>query len=1711
MHPKLSSIRSIAISNFFTSVYIGAIALICAFVVKFSALISYFRNLKSVHALINLVGDFFPSSSQLEQSCSIQLDSKQRTFIMKLFRTACIAIAFIAGTYFTLPTSVSAQTPEVYLAHTVISGDAVKAEATEGDLILIAVKSNINVSSATNVMVNVTQSGEYFTPVLAGTPLANQFTHGTIGSNTVTIASGRNIAFIGVATKDDEFDESNGSITFTIASGSGYSVGSVQTKTINVNDNEPEPKFSITTKFTTVSGSDYFEVSVISNKKSENTFAVNLSISSPILNLIATQDDSAILNFAAKELVKTHRVPIVSTVASGLTNAIPVTVSIDPSDAYNVDKSKQSVQVNVVNGTSLPELTIAASGGNTVNEGAPAAFGINLPNSRSVSTVINLAVTSVGEFLLRPLIETVEIPAGSTTVSYYVPTISDGSSTTGSNGSVTVTLEPGDGYKLPSSKSQTVTITNNGMPQLPVLYIENKTGVDLVSVGPSGNVNAEFTVFSNVNPSNSMLNISTFITNVDGNFVTSGNTGEKGKDLNFSPVTGVSNLFSADLTVPVILDTNRKSGEIMVELRYNSALAYSIIAPRSRATIRVKADSSTLPVISIRGGGEFEEGQPGLFYLQADRPPASTLNVTVSLTDPGSFLENSNNKTVQISSTDPVPLPLSTSADNTDEANGTITATVEAETPSATTYDIDTNNSATITIIDNDIPNNPVITVAGPASIEEGQDAEFVFTAMPAPESELVVDFDILVEGIFFPVGFVSDRIEKTVTISTDGEGRFSQATIADIVPEDDGSITAFIRTSKLNPTSYSVGTQFSAEIAIEDNDIQYTPNQARLPIMSVVASEDIVEGHHAIFSINASEHVVTDMLVRILISQTGDFLDADQLGIKTITFEGSPVGNKGSTQSNFHIYQLATELDLDPEPDGSVSLTILSDSNATPKYTVGAVPRATVVVTDDDTNDDLVVGVASDFIKTGVTISKPFDFTVFTSKPVENDLRISFSVTKSVTSLPNIFTGQFNTSNLTVNDFVIPKGARRGRYTVNLVDCTICNDANPGNYIVAITSSNDYQVHATSGSINIPVKQNGSTGTLPVISLSSTSTTISGGDNASITLTSDKPINNLVHYRLYYENVYDQSSYQDRESSTNGVVTASSLDVVENGRVYVKGVPQRGSVAFNDNTGPSYTFSFNIATPEFDKFGFDRRLTVQLIDSEDYVLSGAGTTDIPEVKFDISNSQTINVTAIKSQINEGEFLEYRFTPSAPVDKSFDIEYRISETVEGDFLPTNLPDKLRIFKDKAYTDHVILTTIDDTLDAEGTVTLEIMSGVGYGVGANNTATVTVTNVAESTYNPPEFSVSISSEHEYAYEGESALFTLSVYAPFNGNPRNTESLSKKIWIATNVTPATMNSQSVAYLDVDFELTKNQTDDLAVIAFQIPDSGTSPFGQNAKYNVTILNPDGAALTFAQAQMKFEEDDDSLPTLALNLVDADNAPVLSIADANSIEGQNMAFTVSLNKPAHVSFTVKYRFSNGSAHLGFDFGQFSITNEFIWFEATEMSKQILVPIVSDGVTNEPDETFTVRITDPTKGIKLSSNVIATGTILAENTVVITTVESVTVNEGVQDNNLEIDVDLQGSSANPITLKYTTLDDTAMGGQDFTAQTSETYTYAQGTTISIPIMDDTIYEGEETFTVTLSDVQNAQFINNADTIVITVTLVDNDAIPVIQVISGYS
>ena len=741
------------------------------------------------------------------------------------------------------------------------------------------------------------------------------------------------------------------------------------------------------------------------------------------------------------------------------------------------------------------------------------------------------------------------------------------------------------------------------------------------------------------------------------------------------------------------------------------------------------------------------------------------------------------------------------------------------------------------------------------------------------------------------------------MTIATTGMGKFSQSTLADADVETDGKITALVRASKFNPASYSVGSSYQAEVVIKDND------HAGLPVLSVIGGGDIVEGDNAYFTIRADKHVTTDIPIRILVSQVGNFiLDGSEgatsstydsgsdtwthtdntivwTGIHNITLKGSAVNNSFSSQSNFHIFHLPTHYDFEIEPNGSISVAILSDTNVSPKYSVGADSRATVVVNDDDSGDNNnnnndnnndngnslpSVGVFSNFVQTGVSIHKPFNFTVYTTRPVENDLVVTVQVTANTDeSTPSFFIGT-RLSDTLILDITIPRGSQRVNYKVNnIIYCDDCieNINNNGRYSVDISARpQSYQILSNFSRVGIPVKTNDPTdSTVPIISIMEDSTnpdTVSGGDTVKVKLSSDRMINTDVHYRVYFDKLYDQSVYQNLSVGTS--------DVVDNGKVVVRDFHQyqKGKVTFSDNIAP-YEYSIDITTPEFTQLGFDRRLMVQLVDGNGYVLSGRSS--LPEVKIDIKNN-----------------------------------------------------------------YIILTQ-------------------------------------------PAFQVAISAVDEYAYEGDFGLFVLSAIAP-----NNTETLKKKISIATNITPARVGSLTTTFFEIDLELSDTTNSAYSFIALPISKDDGAPFESNARFNATILNPDGETISMSEALSKFEQEDD-LPTAAIKLLDADNVPSLSIADSSGVEGANLEFTVSLTGGApQVPFTVKYNITGGTATMGTDFTLFdgSVgTTGSIAFDVNEMSKQIVIPLIDDN-TDDTNETIIIEISNPTRGIELSSNTSATGTI---------------------------------------------------------------------------------------------------------------------------------
>jgi methionine-rich copper-binding protein CopC len=111
----------------------------------------------------------------------------------------------------------------------------------------------------------------------------------------------------------------------------------------------------------------------------------------------------------------------------------------------------------------------------------------------------------------------------------------------------------------------------------------------------------------------------------------------------------------------------------------------------------------------------------------------------------------------------------------------------------------------------------------------------------------------------------------------------------------------------------------------------------------------------------------------------------------------------------------------------------------------------------------------------------------------------------------------------------------------------------------------------------------------------------------------------------------------------------------------------------------------------------------------------------------------------------------------------------------------------------------------------------------------------------------------------------------------------------------------------------------------------------------------------------------------------------PSVTISDAQMLEGdsgqQAMEFEVTLSESSEETVTVDYATADGTAKAGSDYAAASGT---LTFQPGQTSQTVIVSITGDK-TVEPDETFTVRLSNPANATLADSQ--ATGTILNDDT----------------------------------------------------------------------------------------------------------------------------
>ena len=356
---------------------------------------------------------------------------------------------------------------------------------------------------------------------------------------------------------------------------------------------------------------------------------------------------------------------------------------------------------------------------------------------------------------------------------------------------------------------------------------------------------------------------------------------------------------------------------------------------------------------------------------------------------------------------------------------------------------------------------------------------------------------------------------------------------------------------------------------------------------------------------------------------------------------------------------------------------------------------------------------------------------------------------------------------------------------------------------------------------------------------------------------------------------------------------------------------------------------------------------------------------------------------------------------------------------------------------------ITVATVEDTAseaDETFTVTLSSASS-GTALPSDATATGTITDDDQAPLSIADAS---------ADEGDSATFTVTL------NPAAAGAVT--VDYATSVAASDTAAQS------DFTA-KNGTLTFAAgdttESFTVATLEDSVDEVDETFTVTLSNASGATLpTDATATGTITDDDQA---------------ALAIVDAGADEGDDITFTVTLNpissREVKVDWATSVESGDTAAQADFTAGSDTLT-----FAAGDSSKSFSVATVED-TTSEPDETFTVTLSDASEAT-LPADPTATGTIGDDDTPQV----SIASGGDVAQEGAAATFTLTMSPAAPtggLTVNVTLAEveqRTLEAGElayDFVAAASEgmtTVDFAAGdtaATLTVPTVDDDLYEAE--------------------------------------------
>lgn len=514
--------------------------------------------------------------------------------------------------------------------------------------------------------------------------------------------------------------------------------------------------------------------------------------------------------------------------------------------------------------------------------------------------------------------------------------------------------------------------------------------------------------------------------------------------------------------------------------------------------------------------------------------------------------------------------------------------------------------------------------------------------------------------------------------------------------------------------------------------------------------------------------------------------------------------------------------------------------------------------------------------------------------------------------------------------------------------------------------------------------------------------------------------------------------------------------------------------------TFPAGTTTQTISVPVRGDFNFDGTDTFTVLLSNALNARIADGSATGEITDDDDTRPEITITGDVSRLENADVGTTpgvtKFSFTVQLDHASDESVEVSfSTIEGtakaglDF--TAIANQRVVFAPGETSKTITVDVLNDSVfEADQAFTVELSDALRGTLGADKVRTGTI---QADTDEKPTLKIT----GQTVLEGNNGERTVSFVIQRTGETDENITFQFTTLDGTVIgESATAGSDYVAE-DKSITMAPNETSKTVVVSVtpdltdETDESFSAQITLDANSNVRLADPaDGKATT------TLLNDD-----LTVSLQQG----VIQVREGNAGE-KDLVFTILLSSISTHDTEVTYTVNGVTAGAGSDFEMPSVLTVVI--PAGSQTGEIRIPVKGD-TTAEPDETLSVTLTGAKHAELGTTNLSATGTILNDDaTIFIADGHLVEGTNGSAEMVFTLTLDIASNS--PVTVNYTTLGGTATEGTDYT-KTTGTVTFAAGETtafIRVPVLGDTAIEGDETFTVSLSDPVGAQVLDTTAT-----------------------